>query len=75
MPKPAIVGPRDTIDPDPWSIITSKRELWAAIRAYLADNHPGFLHELEYTTLDDRVYNDLPYAVDEIIDHIKEQQQ
>lgn len=74
MPKlPAIVRPGDTCDTDEWSIITNKRELTAAVRAYLVDSHPEFLHELEHTRLDDRVYNGLPYAVEEIIDHIKEQ--
>jgi hypothetical protein len=76
MPKPiVIVRPGDTIDSDEWSIVTNKRELHAAIRAWLADVNPEFLHELEHCELDGgRVYDGLPGSVDEIIDHIKEQQ-
>ncbi|WP_327066821.1 hypothetical protein [Kitasatospora sp. NBC_01302] len=76
MRTPApIVRPGDTIDSDEWSIIANKRQLHAAFRAWLADYNPEFLDELEHAQLDeDRVYNGLPYAVDEIIDHIKEQQ-
>jgi hypothetical protein len=76
MPRPVtIVRPGDTPDADQWSIITNKNELWAAIRTWLADVNPEFLYELEHCELDGgRVYNGLPGSIDEIIDHIKEQQ-
>lgn len=76
MRTPApIVRPGDTIDSDEWSIITNKRQLHAAFRAWLADYNPAFLHEMEHCELDGgRVYDGLPGAVDEIIDHVKEQQ-
>jgi hypothetical protein len=77
MPKPVtIVTPADTYDSDKWSIITNREQLIAAIRAWLGDVNPEFLHELERCELDGgRVYDGLPGSVDEIIDHIKEQQQ
>lgn len=70
-----IVRPGDTIDSDEWSIITNRRQLLAAVHAWLADTNPAFLHELENGTTDipSSRLDSFPNAVDEILDHLKEQ--
>lgn len=71
--QPVIVRPTDSIDADEWSIITSRRQLIDTIRAWLGNINPELLHHLTHSTTDipGQIVDDLPGAVDELIDRIK----
>lgn len=73
MSQPVIVRPTDSIDAGTWSIITNRRNLENAVRAWLGDINPELLHHLTHGTTDipGHIVDDLPNAVAELIDHIK----
>ena len=77
--KAASVPPPLGDDPDEWPIATSRRGLIAAVRTWLGDIAPGLLADLEHSQVHDApagvVYDHLPSAVDELIDHLKGQQE
>jgi hypothetical protein len=68
----------DPDDADEWPITTNRRQLTEAVRRLLADIAPDKLHDLEHTPIPDApdgvFYSHLPNTVDELIDHIMEQQ-